>query len=62
MTKKDDFNRDDLLKVAGEMNIKSVRDIIERINQALSEWPQIAKASGVAKEQISRIQKVHRHL
>jgi serine/threonine-protein kinase HipA len=60
--KRDDFNRDDLLKVAGEMNIKSARDIIERINQALSEWPQIAKASGVAIEQISRIQKVHRHL
>lgn len=60
--KRDDFTRADLLKVAGEMNIKSARDIIEQVNQALNEWPQIAKGSGVAKEQITKIQKVHRHL
>lgn len=60
--KRDDFNREDLLKVAGEMNIKPASDIIERVNHALSEWPQMAKDCGVAKEQISRIQKVHRHL
>ncbi len=60
--KRDDFNREDLLKVAAEMNIKTARDIIERVNQVLNEWPQIAKDSGVDKDQISRIHKVHRHL
>jgi serine/threonine-protein kinase HipA len=60
--KRDDFNREDLLKVAGEMNIKTARDIIERVNQAINEWPEIAKDCGVDKEQISRIHKVHRHL
>lgn len=60
--KRDEFTSSDLLKVAGEMNIKSAANIIERVNQTLSEWPQIAVDSGVAKDQISAIQKVHRHL
>ena len=60
--KQDEFTSSDLLKVAVEMNIKSAANIIERMKQAVSEWAQIAADSGVAKEQISRIQKVHRHL
>jgi hypothetical protein len=44
------------------MNIKSAANIIERVKQAVSEWPQFAADSGVAKNQISAIQKVHRHL
>ena len=60
--KRDEFTSSDLLKVAVEMNIKSAANIIERVKQAVSEWPQIAADSGVAKDQISAIQKVHRHL
>jgi hypothetical protein len=52
----------DLLKVAVEMNIKSAVNIIEQVKQSVSEWAQIAADTGVAKDQISAIQKVHRHL
>ncbi|TFG98045.1 MAG: type II toxin-antitoxin system HipA family toxin, partial [Calditrichales bacterium] len=58
--KRDEFTRVDLLKVAREMNIKSAANILEQVNQAVSEWPQIAADCGVAKEQITAIQKVHR--
>ncbi len=60
--KRDEFTSVDLLKVAVEMNIKSAVNIIEQVKQSVSEWAQIAADTGVAKDQISAIQKVHRHL
>jgi serine/threonine-protein kinase HipA len=60
--KRDEFTSTDLLIVAVEMNIKSAANIIEQVKQSVSEWAQIAADTGVAKDQISAIQKVHRHL
>lgn len=58
--KRDDLQRDDLLKVGELMNIKRRKQILEQIISEVSAWPEQAKAAGVDKKQVDKIQKTLR--
>ena len=40
----DDITREDLLKVAYEMNIKKASKIIDQVVDAVAQWPSLAKS------------------
>lgn len=48
--------RKNLLELAEEFSINNADDIIDQVQQYLSDWPAIAKECGVRKESIKRIQ------
>jgi len=58
--KRDEFSRQDLLKVAKEMSIKSAGVIVEQVRDAVSRWPEFADKAGVSKERMVRIKQTHR--
>lgn len=58
--KRDHFELKDLLQVAGEMNIKTGGQIIEHVQDAVSQWPRYAKEAQVEAKQWQEIQKHHR--
>jgi len=58
--KRDDFTKQDLINVGKAMNIKSCEAIIEEVVEAVSQWPQLSKESGVEKVHIVAIEKAHR--
>ena len=55
--KREKITRNDLVKVAKEMNIKSHREIIGRVVEAVSNWARHAKEAGVPKNQAEAIRK-----
>lgn len=58
--KRDDFIKDDLLRVGNEMNIKSSFKIIEEIVEIVSKWSDYALSAGVTPSQSKSIGKTHR--
>jgi serine/threonine-protein kinase HipA len=60
--KRDDFIKDDLLRVGNEMNIKSSLKIIDEIIEIVAKWPDYALTAGVESSQIKSIGKTHRLL
>lgn len=58
--KRDDFIKDDLLRVGNEMNIKSSFKIIEEIVEIVSKWSDYALSADVTPSQSKSIGKTHR--
>jgi serine/threonine-protein kinase HipA len=55
--KRDNIDYRDLLAIANENNIKSPKEIIDRVLQAVSNWKKYAKDANVQKEKINEIYK-----
>ncbi len=55
--KREGITRNDLLKIANDINIKKAASIIEEIIEAVSKWPKLAKEYGLKKEKIEKIYK-----
>lgn len=53
----DDINRDDLLAVAKNVNIRRAEQIIEQVKESVSQWPRIAKEQGIPRNLIEKIGK-----
>ena len=51
----DDISRDDLLSVAKSVNIKQANNIINKVVEAVSKWPQWAKEYGIPSQSITAI-------
>tara|TARA_R110002049_G_scaffold172683_1_gene339461 strand:- start:435 stop:1691 length:1257 start_codon:yes stop_codon:yes gene_type:complete len=49
--------RKNILTLAEEFSISKPSEMIEEVQEAISEWPKIAKECGVSKESLDRIQK-----
>ncbi len=49
--------RQNILTLAEEFSISKPSDIIEEVQEAISQWPKIAKECGVSSESLKRIQK-----
>lgn len=49
-SKTDDFTRDDLLAVAGNIGIRNANEIIEQVKDVVARWPETAEDCGVRKE------------
>jgi serine/threonine-protein kinase HipA len=60
--KRDDFIKDDLLRVGNEMNIKSSHKIIDEIIEIATKWTDYALIAGVESSQSKSIGKTHRLL
>ena len=52
----DDINRDDLLSVAKNVNIRHANEIINKVVEAVSRWPQWAKKYSIPSHSITNIQ------
>ena len=48
--------RKNLIELAHEFSINKPNEIIDQVQEALSNWPKIAKECGVSKASIQRIQ------
>ena len=57
--KSEDLKKDDLLKVALNMNIKNGSKIIEQISDTVSDWPDFAEKAGIGKTEFQAIHKFH---
>jgi serine/threonine-protein kinase HipA len=57
--KRDNFNRQDLLVVAGTF-MKEANEIIEKVTDSVSQWPQFASKAGVSNDFMKVIQSKHR--
>lgn len=57
--KRADINRQDLLTVAHNMNIKKPADIIDEVVGAVAAWPEFAKEAIVSRNRIAAIAKTH---
>ena len=60
--KRDNFIKDDLVRVGNEMNIKSGLKIIDEIIEIVSHWPDYALTAGVEPSQSKPIGQTHRLL
>jgi len=60
--KRDDFFKDGLILLGKEINIKSIDRIIDDIVEVVSNWPKLAKDTGVEASRIKSIGKTHRLL
>jgi serine/threonine-protein kinase HipA len=59
----DNITRDDLLKVAYEMNVKRAKNIIDQVVDAVSQWPRLAKEnSDIPQSTIDAIEKTRVYL
>ncbi len=59
----DNITRDDLISVAREMNVKRAKLIIDRVVEAVSRWPQLAKEnSDIPQATIDAIERTHVYL
>lgn len=59
----DNITRDDLLKVAYEMNVKRAKTIIDQVVDAVSQWPRFAKEnSDIPQSTIDAIEKTRVYL
>lgn len=57
--KREGIGRDDLLALAGEMNIRGARDILAEVDAAVAGWPGFAAEAGVDDDAIARIGATH---
>jgi serine/threonine-protein kinase HipA len=60
--KASNISKKDLLKLAAEQDIRQPREIIEQVESALAEWPQIAADFGISKSNAASAQAQHRLL
>lgn len=59
----DAITRDDLLRVAYEMNIKRAKQIIDQVVEAVSQWPRLAaEQSDIPQTTIDAIERTHVYL
>ncbi|MDR0646735.1 MAG: type II toxin-antitoxin system HipA family toxin [Elusimicrobiota bacterium] len=58
--KRDNFVKNDFMKVAQAMGVKKADEIIEEVINAVSQWDKIAKQIDIPSEQIKTIKKAHR--
>lgn len=59
----DNITRDDLLRVAHEMNIKRAKHIIDQVVEAVSQWPRLAtEQSDIPQTTIDAIERTHVYL
>ena len=58
----DDITRADLLTVADRFGVPDPRGALDAVNEALAQWPALARHAGVEKPEIDRIAALHRHL
>ena len=58
--KRDEINKEDLLKVGKEMNIKKAIDIIDNVKDVISNWNMYAKDCNIPKSQIDSIASNHK--
>ncbi len=58
--KRDEINKEDLLKVGKEMNIKKAKDIIDNVKDVISNWNIYAKDCNIPKSQIDSISINHK--
>ena len=58
--KRDEINKEDLLKVGKEMNIKKAKDIIDNVKDVISNWNIYAKDCNIPKSQIDSITSNHK--
>jgi serine/threonine-protein kinase HipA len=54
-----DFISDDLYAVADRFGVGEASSIIKEVRDAIKAWPVLAKKSGIAKEEINRIKRLH---
>ena len=57
--KREGIGRDDLLAVAGEMNIRRARDLVAEVAAAVARWPEFAAAAQVDEATAARIGGLH---
>ncbi len=57
--KRTNINRQDLLAVAHNMNIKKPADIIDAVVDAVADWPKFAKEAAVSRSRSAAIAKTH---
>ena len=57
--KRIDINRNDLLAVANQMNIKRAKEIIEQVREVISNWKEYAAGADIPESQIRAIGSVH---
>lgn len=55
--KREDINRDDLIKIANDINIKKADYIIDEVVESVSKWPKLAKEFSLKNEKIKKINK-----
>ncbi|RYE57785.1 MAG: type II toxin-antitoxin system HipA family toxin [Sphingobacteriales bacterium] len=55
--KRDDINRSDFLGLAEKMNIKKPNQLIEEVQESVTNWKKYAKAAGVGRKLTEAIQK-----
>lgn len=55
--KRTEINREDLIQVAKEMNIKNASDLIDKVVSVVSNWQEYAKESGIKKDIMHLIEK-----
>jgi serine/threonine-protein kinase HipA len=58
--KREKFTREDLERVAVEMNIKKHSEILDRVISKVADWPTYAREAGIPKAQITAIGKQNR--
>lgn len=57
--KRDNFNKEDLLLVAKNMNIKRPKEIIQNVCDVVTHWPDYAQDCGVKDQHINDLGKTH---
>jgi serine/threonine-protein kinase HipA len=55
--KRENINRDDLIKIADDINVKKADHIIDEVIGSVSKWPKLAKAYNLKNEKIEKIYK-----
>jgi len=62
--KRDDFEREDILALAGFAGIKKspANAMIDKVQSAVQRWPEFAQKAGVTEDQMKKIQNAHRKL
>jgi len=58
--KRDQFTKEDLLKVAASNDLKGAEKVIQEVLDAVKQWPDYARQAGVDSERIKHITKKHR--
>jgi len=58
--KRDGMTRDDLLAVAQTVGVKKAAAVIDRVRDALAEWPRWAREAGVAADRAQRVAQTFR--
>ncbi|MCF6306544.1 MAG: type II toxin-antitoxin system HipA family toxin [Flavobacteriaceae bacterium] len=53
--KRENIRRDDLVKIADDINIKKANNIIDEVIESISKWPKLAKEYGLKNEKIQKI-------